>query len=50
MHYVDGDDNLDDKLCSSFGPYYSWNSDPNIPGKSVPEWVDREASLQEFEN
>ena len=50
MYYVDGNDvpSLDD--CESYGPpYYSWATDPNIPGTSVPEWVDIESSRLKFD-
>ena len=49
MYYIDGDDLPESNVCVSFGPpYYSWRTDPNLPGGSVPRWVDRGASRLHF--
>ena len=51
MYYFDGEDNPPNGICDSYGPpYYTWATDPNLPGGSVPDWVNTEASLLEFDN
>ena len=52
MYYIDGEDSpTDSGICYSYGPpYYSWTTELNLPGDSVPDWVNTEASLLKFDN
>ena len=46
MYWVDADQTPDIPICLSYGPpYYTWQTDPNLPGGAVPDWVDKESSL-----